>query len=92
MYVVLKQFLATVESIGLPSLNVVQAAILIAIYEVSNAIYPAAYLSTYHFSRLGYALGLHNRQAPQTLIKLTTWSGNEELRRSRYAVMILEST
>ncbi|KAL1963623.1 hypothetical protein VTN77DRAFT_7944 [Rasamsonia byssochlamydoides] len=67
-----------------------QAAILIATYEVAHAIYPAAYLSTGHCARLGYTLGLHDRQAPQMLPKPATWGGNEELRRSWYAVMILD--
>lgn len=85
-----KQLLATVQGGGLLTLNLMQAAILIALYEISHAIYPAAYLSTGHCARLGYSLGLHDKQAPQVLPKPATWGGNEEIKRAWYAVMILD--
>ncbi|KAH8698843.1 hypothetical protein BGW36DRAFT_318480 [Talaromyces proteolyticus] len=90
LYATVKQLLVVVESNGLLTLNMMQAAILIALYEICHAMYPAAYLSTGHCARLGYSVGLHDRRAPRVFPKLTTWGGNEELRRAWYAVMILD--
>ncbi|MBE3046106.1 fungal specific transcription factor domain-containing protein, partial [Candidatus Bathyarchaeota archaeon] len=39
-----------------------------ALYEISNAIYPAAYLTVGHCARLGHVLGIHSNTAPQKLV------------------------
>lgn len=47
-------------------MRVLQAAILLAWHEISNAIYPAAFLTVAHCARLGQAMGIHDRRnAPQ---------------------------
>ena len=67
-YRVAKACLAYVESSNLFTIRVVQAAVLITFYEISNAIYPAAHLSVGHCARLGQAMGIHDRKrAPQIL-------------------------
>lgn len=61
-----KACLSYVEGNNILSIKVLQAALLIGLYELSNAIYPAAYLTTGHCARLGYAMGINKREwAPQ---------------------------
>lgn len=57
-----------VEACGVFSIRVVQTILLIALYELKHAIFPAAYLTVGHCARLGHAMGLHDRKkAPQML-------------------------
>jgi hypothetical protein len=68
LYSVAKACYAFVESGNNFSIKVLQAGILIALYEISNAIHPAAYLTVGHCARLGHAMGVHQRSnAPQML-------------------------
>ncbi|OAP56188.1 hypothetical protein AYL99_09367 [Fonsecaea erecta] len=92
LYNLTKGYATMVESSGLMSLQLLQANILIAAYEVGHAIYPAAYLSTGHCARLGHALGLNDRQhAPQMLKKRTgAWAELEEFKRTWWATMLLD--
>jgi hypothetical protein len=44
------------------SLKLLQASTLIALYEISNAIYPAAYTTIAHCARLGHAMGIRKHK------------------------------
>ncbi len=92
LYSVTKSFFNMVESHGVVSLQVLQADILIAAYEIGHAIYPTAYLTTGHCARLGHILGLNDRQnAPQLLRrKPGAWAELEEMKRVWWAVMLLD--
>ncbi|OGM47969.1 hypothetical protein ABOM_002681 [Aspergillus bombycis] len=80
-----------VESSNVFSIKVLQALLLIALYEISNSIYPAAYLTVGHCARLGHAMGVHQRSdAPQMLNRVGTWVELEERRRTWWAVIILD--
>ncbi len=48
LYLTSKQFYFMVESKGIFSLQLIQAAVLLATYEIGHALYPAAYLSVGH--------------------------------------------
>ncbi|TKA79555.1 hypothetical protein B0A55_02741 [Friedmanniomyces simplex] len=72
------------------SLHTIQALLLLALYELGHAIYPAAYLTTGHAARLGHALGLHARDVPQMLQRPTTWTEQEERRRVWWGVILLD--
>ncbi|KAH6892535.1 hypothetical protein B0T10DRAFT_295217 [Thelonectria olida] len=73
------------------SVRLLQATLLIALYEIEHAIYPAAYLTVGHCARLGLAMGLHDRKrAPQMLNPPTTASDWEERRRTWWAVIMLD--
>ena len=50
------------ESRGLISTVLLQAVLLISLYEAAHGIYPAAFLSVGHCAQLGHAMGLHDRQ------------------------------
>jgi hypothetical protein len=91
LYACAKGFLNLAESGGLVGLQVLQAAILIALYEIGHSIYPAAYLSVGHCARLGYALGVHNADAKVPMLsRPSTWTESEERRRVWWAVLILD--
>ena len=92
LYQAAKQFLHAVESGGLLTVKLMQAAVLISAYELGHGIYPAAFLSTGHAARLGQAMGLHDRRtpAPQMLRTPATWTLQEEMRRVWWAVLILD--
>ncbi|KAE8395988.1 fungal-specific transcription factor domain-containing protein [Aspergillus alliaceus] len=91
LYRVAKACYAYVESSNVFSIKVLQALLLIALYEISNAIYPAAYLTVGNCARLGHAMGVHQRSdAPQMLNRPGTWVEFEERRRTWWAVIILD--
>ncbi|KAH8809186.1 hypothetical protein F5884DRAFT_794764 [Xylogone sp. PMI_703] len=73
------------------SLATLQAGLLIALFEISQAIYPAAYLSMGNCARLGHALGIHNmKSAPQMHQIIGSWVEVEEIRRVWWGVIILD--
>lgn len=79
------------ESSGILSLRVFQVMILVTIYELGHAIYPAAYLTIGTCARYGTALGL-NKMIEQ--FDTTSVDGSEreleEKRRSWWAVIVLD--
>jgi hypothetical protein len=90
LYQDVKSFYNYVEAQNGFSIQMKQALLLISLYELGHAIYPAAYLSIGHAARLGNAMGLHDRDAPQMLQRRTTWTEQEERRRVWWAVIILD--
>jgi hypothetical protein len=90
LYSMAKRFYFLVETSGVYSLPLLQAGILISLYELGHAIYPAAYLSLGQCARLGHALGIHRKDVPQMLPRVGTWTEQEERRRVWWAVVVLE--
>ncbi|KAI9868189.1 MAG: hypothetical protein M1813_006934 [Trichoglossum hirsutum] len=90
LYAIAKRLYFMVETSGVYSVALLQAGILISLYELGHAIYPAAYLSIGQCARLGHALGIHGNDVPQMLPKVGTWTEQEERRRVWWAVIILE--
>lgn len=91
LYYTVKQFLHVVQDSGLMSIHLLQAAILIALYEVGHGAYPVAYLSVCHAVRLGMMMGLHDRKyATQLYGPSDTWTLREEERRTWWAVVVLD--
>ena len=69
-YFTVKRCAGYAEASAAFSNSVLQASILIAFYEVANAIYPAAYMSTGSCARMGYALGYHDRRGATQLLPI----------------------
>ncbi|KFY94887.1 hypothetical protein V500_03012 [Pseudogymnoascus sp. VKM F-4518 (FW-2643)] len=61
LYLAAKSFYAEVEAAGTCALQVLQAGILIALYELAHAIYPQAYLSIGNCARYGVAFGFDGK-------------------------------
>jgi hypothetical protein len=91
LYLMAKRHLALVESGALLTLQLVQASLLIAMYEIGHAIFPAAYLTTGQCVRLGHLLGIHDRRAyPQGVKRLGAWAEIEETKRTWWGCMLLD--
>lgn len=93
LYRSIKKFYSEVESTGDLCVQVLQAAIFIAVFEIGDAIYPAAYLTVGGCACYGIAMGLdkinktrlggeHNRTA--------SWMEIEEKRRVWWAILNLD--
>ncbi|KAF2858075.1 hypothetical protein K470DRAFT_222009 [Piedraia hortae CBS 480.64] len=90
LYQDVKNFYSSQEAQNGPELPLLQALVLISLYEIGHGIYPAAYLSTGHAARLGHTLGLHGSKAPQIISGFQCWPEQEEGRRTWWAVLILD--
>lgn len=92
LYKMAKEFYAEVEATGIMSVCILQSALLIAVYEIGNAIYPAAYMTVGSCARYGVALGLD-----KLTVSLTgegnlgkPWMEIEEMRRVWWGILILD--
>lgn len=90
LYLDVKSFYHFVEAQNGFSIQSIQALLLISLYEMGHAIYPAAYLSIGNAARVGHAMGLHTKDVPQMLARPTTWTEQEERRRVWWGVVILD--
>lgn len=70
LYLHIKQCLLYLGMQNNLSLKRVQAELLIAVYEMGHAIYPAAYLTVGQCVRLGHALNLQDLTAPYRFEKI----------------------
>jgi hypothetical protein len=89
LYYTVKHFHLELESSGLFSIQVLQAGILLALYELGHAIYPAAFLSIGACARFAYALGINSNSTSPTS-KVITLVELEERRRVWWAIVILD--
>jgi hypothetical protein len=78
-----------VEVEGAFSILVLQAGVLVALYELGHGIYPAAYLSIGACARYAHALGINVSHTVPTRRVLTFVEG-EERRRIWWAIVILD--
>lgn len=90
-YLSVKEYHSVVESAGLLSVNLVQAGILLAVYEFGHAIFPAAYITIGRCAKVGQAMGIHHGASPlQMLGSPSSWSEMEERNRVWWAVLLLD--
>jgi hypothetical protein len=68
IYTAAKRFLALMETSGMTSLLVLQAYVLIALYEIGQAIYPAAWMSAGACVRYGLLLGINGHDSAAQLL------------------------
>ncbi len=92
LYRLAKRFYFEVENTGALSIHVLQAAVLIAIYEVGQAIYPAAYLTVGACARYGAALGIDKTCLSQNgdETEPCSWIQFEEKRRVWWSILMLD--
>jgi hypothetical protein len=88
-YQVAKQFYQDVETSGILSFQVLQAGILLALYEIGHAIHPSAFLSVGAIARYAYALGLRADVESQ-INRPLTWVEQEESRRVWWAIVFID--
>ncbi len=92
LYQTAKRFHFELETSGALSIYVLQAAVLTAVYEVGQAIYPAAYLTAGACARYGLALGVDKICLNQTGSDAGSfsWVQIEERRRVWWAILMLD--
>lgn len=92
LYRLAKSFYSEVEGTESLSVQVLQAAVCIALFEIGNAIYPAAYLTVGACARYGTAMGLDKINKDRTGGDYHTgsWIEFEETRRVWWAILILD--
>ncbi|KAL4911364.1 hypothetical protein BDW74DRAFT_172828 [Aspergillus multicolor] len=90
LYASAKKFHDDLNSEGVLTLRVLQAGTLLLIYELGQGLFPAAFMMISHCARLGVALGLHNKDAPQLLSRPRAWVDWEERQRVWWAIVILD--
>lgn len=80
------------EAAGVLSLRVLQAGILIALYEVGQAIYPAAYLTVGACARYGMAIGVDSlrEESPSEYGSSRSMSEVDERRRAWWTILFLD--
>lgn len=90
-YLSVKEYHFRVESAGLLSVQILQAGVLLAVYEFGHAIFPAAFITIGRCAKIGHAMGIHHGASPpQMLHPPTTWTEMEERSRVWWAVLLLD--
>lgn len=92
LYRLVKRFYSEVDSTEGLSVQVLQAAVCIALFEIGNAIYPAAYLTVGACARYGIAMSLDkiNKDRMGGDYHTASWIEFEETRRVWWAILILD--
>ncbi|KAK3984138.1 hypothetical protein QBC44DRAFT_253576 [Cladorrhinum sp. PSN332] len=91
MYEAAKRFLSQLEASGTVSLQLLQGMVLVTLYEIGHAVYPAAWMSVAACARYIEVLGVPSfRGSSRMLGSCTTWTESEERRRVWWAVYILD--
>jgi Fungal specific transcription factor domain len=88
-YAAAKRFYTELEGIGAFSPQVLQAGVLIALYEYGHAIYPAAYLTIGGLARYGISSGIDGT-GPSQMAPPGDWIEAEERKRIWWGVLILD--
>lgn len=89
LYHAVKHFYLEVEHSSILSLPVLQAGVVLALYELGHAIYPAAFLSIGTCTRYAYTLGINVSQSLK-ISRVLTLVEAEERRRVWWAIVILD--
>ena len=90
-YQATKMAIMLLEQHGQYSTNMLGAYAVLAMYEVGQALFPAAYLTVSGVARLFCALGLHDKKkATQLMRRPDTWVEVEERRRIWWSVLMLD--
>ncbi|UKZ76865.1 hypothetical protein TrVFT333_004580 [Trichoderma virens FT-333] len=90
LYTTVKEFYISVESSGRLSILILQAAVLIAVYELGHGIYPAVLLSVANCARIGVLLGVDNSLTKLAHTTEIPWIKLEECRRVWWMILILD--
>lgn len=89
LYQTVKQLHFDLEASGILSVQFLQSSILVAIYEIGHAIYPAAILSVGYCARYSACLGIDTTARPPETMQLP-WIEVEEICRIWWSIAILD--
>lgn len=89
-YYLAKQALSEAEQCGTMSLPLLQAMLLLSIYEYAHAVYPAAYMTIAACVRYSTAIGIHKQRREDHAHTDMDLDAQEERRRVWWAIVILD--
>ncbi|KAL8706161.1 MAG: hypothetical protein Q9201_000739 [Fulgogasparrea decipioides] len=89
-YLTVKRTLAEADIAGAFSFQTLQALILVSLYELAHAIFPAAYLSVGTCARYATALGIDTYTTMNPSDTAETLLVQEEMRRAWWAIVVLD--
>ncbi|KAJ5216964.1 hypothetical protein N7468_009972 [Penicillium chermesinum] len=90
LYFVTKRLINEQEMSGILTFRLLQANILLSVYELGHGIFPNAYMTVGHCARSAVALGIHNQSAPQLAGRMRSWIDLEERQRAWWMIIILD--
>jgi len=93
LYQAARRYVSALEDTSTVSLCLLQALVMIALYELGHGIFPAVFLTVGRAARLGVLMSLHCRnfaRSTQLLKPSGTWTPREEERRTWWATLVLE--
>lgn len=90
LYEATKRFFLDTELAGVMSLRLLQAAVLIAFYELGHGMYPLAYVSVGVCVRYSAALGIGPRSRGSSYALSAEWVEEEERLRLWWALLLLD--
>ncbi|KAH8678310.1 hypothetical protein BX600DRAFT_148377 [Xylariales sp. PMI_506] len=91
LYLLFRHYYNILETSSIISLSLLQAVILLTLYELGQGIFPAAYLTVGRAARLCSLVGgAELRGATRLFKQADTWTMREEERRAWWAIFILE--
>ena len=90
LYAMAKGLIALIESADILSIEVVQARLLVSIYELGHGIDSGAFISIGACARSGIALGIHRTLQQQAPGDAQSWVELEEQRRVWWGIYILD--
>ncbi|KAL6872834.1 N-terminal binuclear Zn cluster-containing protein [Trichoderma novae-zelandiae] len=89
LYQVTKRLQLRLEHSGALSLQVVQASVLVALYELGHGVYPSAFLSVAGCARYATAIGIDKSILSRDLNGIS-WNELEETRRVWWSILVLD--
>lgn len=89
-YLAAKRILLAAELDGMLTLQILQASILVLIYEVGHAIFPAAYMSVGTCTKYGLALGIDRQKEISYTASILDILEEEERRRAWWATVVFD--
>jgi hypothetical protein len=90
LYLASKRYFTELQTAGIFSVPIVQASVLISLYELGHSIYPAAFLSIGVCARYGAVLELDKDITLHRSDSPIPWQELEERRRLWWAILILD--
>jgi Fungal specific transcription factor domain len=88
-YLSAKKLIVEIETAGVLTLQLLQASLLVAIYELGHGIYPSCHITIGACATRGIALDLERELTEDTTSRYT-WIEQEERRRVWWAIIIIE--
>ena len=89
-YLYVKSLVAVVEGLGIISLKMIQARLLVTLFEASHGFYPAAYISIGSTTKAADALKVHDQLCSKSTLSATDESMGDETLLVVWAIQILD--